>query len=891
MTQKAKHNRRFIVPEVVQTSAMDCGPASLKCLLEGYGIPVSYGRLREACQTDVDGTSIDTLEEIAQQLGLEAEQTMIPVDHLLLKEAEALPALLVVWLANRFTHFVVVWRRHGPFVQVMDPGAGRKWMTCEQLLRDVYVHEFNIAADAWHSWAKTDGFLRPLGRRLKNLGIGRAARSLIQDTLPHESWEPLAKLDAATRLITSLVGSGGVRRGREARDVLTSLLKEDDTKNTIPEIYWSARAAPTQGEVILRGAVLVRVQGPSKKGKEAQVEEKKSELSPELKAALTEKPTRPALELLKLLRGDGWLSFSVLFFALAFAAGSVILESLLLRGIIDLGHDLGLVTQRLQAVGVFLIFALALLFLELKIFGGLTRLGRRLETKLRLAFLQKLPRLIDRYFQSRPISDMTERSHSLQQLRTFPRLGGQFIRSVMSLVAVSAAIAWIYPGGALIGFLSAGLSVALPLVFKPVLEEVDLRIRTHTGALSRFYLDALLGIGAIRAHGATRAVRTEQENLLIEWVKTSLRLIRAAVTLEALQALVGYGCAAWLLLSYASHVGDPSKTLLLAYWALYLPVLGEEIGRLVRQYPIHRNLTLRLLEPLGAREEKSAEAQEKVTKTSKAARLSFESITVLAAGHTILEELNLTIDAGSHVAIVGPSGAGKSSFVGLLLGWHRAASGAVLIDGEALDPARLDQLRRETVWVDPAVQIWNRTLLNNLRYGNQNGSVVPVGQALERADLFGVIKRLPEGLQTYLGEGGGLLSGGEGQRVRFGRGVFRPNPRLVILDEPFRGLDRRKRHTLLEGARELWRDSTVLCITHDVSETLDFERVLVIDNGHVVEDDRPSKLADNPASRYRALLDDEERVLKGIWSDPAWRRLRLEDGRLQETHRGGQNGE
>jgi ABC-type bacteriocin/lantibiotic exporter with double-glycine peptidase domain len=63
--------RRYFAPEVVQTSAMDCGPATLKCLLEGFGIPVSYGRLREACQTDVDGTSIDTIEDIAGQLGLE----------------------------------------------------------------------------------------------------------------------------------------------------------------------------------------------------------------------------------------------------------------------------------------------------------------------------------------------------------------------------------------------------------------------------------------------------------------------------------------------------------------------------------------------------------------------------------------------------------------------------------------------------------------------------------------------------------------------------------------------------------------------------------------------------------------------------------------------------
>ena len=120
-----KSRARFIVPEVVQTSNMDCGPAALKCLLGGFGIDVNYGRLREACQTDVDGTSIDTIEEVANQLGLQAEQIMLPADHVLLEEARALPAIAVVVLPNGLTHFVVVWRRHGRWLQVMDPATGR----------------------------------------------------------------------------------------------------------------------------------------------------------------------------------------------------------------------------------------------------------------------------------------------------------------------------------------------------------------------------------------------------------------------------------------------------------------------------------------------------------------------------------------------------------------------------------------------------------------------------------------------------------------------------------------------------------------------------------------------------------------------------------------------
>src|SRR5262245_45918737 len=128
---------------------MDCGPAVLTCVLEGFGIPDHYGRLREACQTDVDGISIDGLEAVANRLGLAAEQVMLPVDHLLLPGSAALPALLVVRQPLGQTHFVLAWRRHGPLVQVMDPAAGRRWVRATGLLADVYVHAQLVPASAF----------------------------------------------------------------------------------------------------------------------------------------------------------------------------------------------------------------------------------------------------------------------------------------------------------------------------------------------------------------------------------------------------------------------------------------------------------------------------------------------------------------------------------------------------------------------------------------------------------------------------------------------------------------------------------------------------------------------------------------------------------------------
>src|SRR5262249_30348436 len=150
------------------------------------------------------------------------------------------------------------------------------------------------------------------------------------------------------------------------------------------------------------------------------------------------------------------------------------------------------------------------------------------------------------------------------------------------------------------------------------------------------------------------------------------------------------------------------------------------------------------------------------------------------------------------------------------------------------------------------------------------------------SDLRRVLEKLPDGLQTKLGEGGALVSGGEGQRVRLGRAMLRENARLVILDEPFRGLDRDKRRALLRRARELWAGATLLCITHDIGETLDFERVLVVEGGRIVEDGSPRSLTCQADSRYNCLLQAEAAVRSGLWAKAEWRRLRMDGGRLVE---------
>jgi ATP-binding cassette subfamily B protein len=208
----------------------------------------------------------------------------------------------------------------------------------------------------------------------------------------------------------------------------------------------------------------------------------------------------------------------------------------------------------------------------------------------------------------------------------------------------------------------------------------------------------------------------------------------------------------------------------------------------------------------------------------------------------------------------------------------------VLVDDMPLAGEWLEQLRRATAWVDPTVRLWNTSLIDNITYGHHSAG--SVGSVLEAAGLLSVVARLRDGLATPLGEGGALLSAGEAQRVRLARAMLHANPRLVVLDEPFVGLERDRRRSLLANVRQRWADATLIYVTHDVVETRSFDRVLVLDRGRVVEDGDPQQLSQSPSSRYRRMLQAYEAMQARLLSSGDWRRVRIDSGLIVQEHAG-----
>jgi ABC-type bacteriocin/lantibiotic exporter with double-glycine peptidase domain len=882
----------LFAPEVVQTSVMDCGPAALACLLKGFGIRASYPRLQEACSTDVDGTSINTLEQIAGTLGLEVEQIMLPIDHLLLPSAGILPALVVVRRDN-LPHFLVVWRRHGPLVQIMDPAKGRRWLSPAALHDELYVHHQRVPAGAWREWAGSPDFLNAVRQRMRAIDVkSETIERLVGAALDDDGWRSLAVLDASVRMVSELVRTESLRRGRDAAHVLTTIARRTaegaNPGALVPTTYWSVLPDDAAGgTLVLRGAVLLAARGrrmPTVAESDHAAAMHTTRPS-DVQRVVAETSDGPIAEAWRLLRADGRTAPIVLTSAIVIAAVGGLVEVMLLRGALELGNMLALREQRLMAVGLVLAVIGALLVLDLATTSGVLRLGRRLETRLRAALLAKLPTLGDRYFRSRPVADLAHRAHTLDALRQLPELGARFLRTSLQLLCTALAIVWLDPNSGWLAVLSAACALAIPLGAQRLMAERELRQRSHSSALSRHYLDSLLGLTAARTHAAERPLRQRHESLLVDWGRSSVQLLRGGAVIEGAQLLVGSLLAVWLVLMFVGGGNRPGSTLLFVYWALSLPMLGRDLAGIIRQFPAYRNILMRVLEPLAAPAETPAVAEalpDRVDRERGPVEIRFDNVDIRAGGYQILSEIQLTIAAGEHVAIVGRSGAGKSTLMGALLGWHAPTAGTIRVDGEPLTGEPLVDLRRHTAWVDPSVHLWNRSLFDNLRYGDSSRMITSIGPMIETAQLTEVLEKLPFGLQSPLGEAGALTSGGEGQRVRFGRALLRDPVRLAILDEPFRGLDRDSRHRLLARAREVWRDVTLICVTHDIEDTLAFERVVVVDAGRIVEDGTPSILSTRPDSPYAALLAAERAVRADLWNATDWRRWRMHDGSITE---------
>ncbi|GGE78273.1 ABC transporter ATP-binding protein [Sphingomonas prati] len=231
----------------------------------------------------------------------------------------------------------------------------------------------------------------------------------------------------------------------------------------------------------------------------------------------------------------------------------------------------------------------------------------------------------------------------------------------------------------------------------------------------------------------------------------------------------------------------------------------------------------------------------------------FENVTF---GYTddsaILHGLSIDVPAGQKVGLVGPSGAGKSSILQLIQRFYDPQSGDVLIDGQCVAAVTQDSLHEAIAVVPQEVMLFHRTVMENIRFARPGASDADVRRAAEAAGCDGFIMQLPDGYDSIVGERGTNLSGGQRQRIGIAR-AFLKDARLVLLDEATSALDTGSEMEVQSGLNALMTDRTVIAVAHRLSTIAAFDRVLVLEEGRVLEDGAPQDLLAQPDGLFRKL--------------------------------------
>jgi ABC-type multidrug transport system fused ATPase/permease subunit len=208
----------------------------------------------------------------------------------------------------------------------------------------------------------------------------------------------------------------------------------------------------------------------------------------------------------------------------------------------------------------------------------------------------------------------------------------------------------------------------------------------------------------------------------------------------------------------------------------------------------------------------------------------------------VLRDVSLRVRSGEVLGIVGPTGAGKSSLISLVPRFYDPSEGCVRVDGIDLRSMTLDSLRAQVSLVFQEPILFAATVAENIAGGSPDAGRDEVVEAARRAGIHPVIESLPEGYDTVLGERGGTLSGGERQCVAVARAMLRDAP-IVILDEPTTGLDLRNAALVIEALQRLVEERTVLLISHELTRLKDVDRIVVIEDGRIVEEGSYDQLA------------------------------------------------
>ncbi|HEU4744287.1 MAG TPA: thiol reductant ABC exporter subunit CydD, partial [Anaerolineales bacterium] len=411
---------------------------------------------------------------------------------------------------------------------------------------------------------------------------------------------------------------------------------------------------------------------------------------------------------------------------------------------------------------------------------------------------------------------------------------------ITALIPISILIV-VFPIDLLSGIVMLITAPLIPFFMIMIGKGAEIVTRRQYQTLSRLsahFLDSLQGLTTLKLFGQSKAHTKNIETVSNQFRDTTLGVLRitflSALALELLATLSTAVIAVEIgfRLLYARMDFLEAFFILVLAPEFYLPL--RMLGARFHAGMSGTTAAKRIFEILDTPVPSSQLSADRGQPGKEVSSIEFQKVSYSYPGESTpaLENVDLTIQAGQHIALVGASGAGKTTLVNLLLGFMHPTSGTILVNQQL--PIAGDQLRNNIAWVPQKPYLFHDTIAANIRLGKPDATDQELVRAASAAHLHEFIETLPEKYQTVIGEGGARLSGGQAQRLALARAFLRNAP-ILILDEPTSSLDPETESLLEESSRRLMQGRTVITIAHRLNTIFRADRILVLEEGHIVE--------------------------------------------------------